>query len=726
MISFNEQLKNRHCKDDELFSDAFKEIAFAIDSRNSSISFSDSYGQLTNSMSAVLEFYRLKITDEGDENQSITERFERAFRTKGIMYRAVRLKRDFYKTTFLPMITTRRSDDKSVALIPSSLGGYHYTDEAGVRHKVDKNTFDQVNETAYVFYKPLPGRTLSIKDILVYAISILTPGDCVSLLCSFFFSALIGLLIPHITKLLFSEVIVTGKISLLYSLGFLAICVTVSSALLEVIKELFTNRINTKVSSCIESATMMRLLSLPVSFFKEYNSGDLNARLLQLSRLASSIFSLLISAGTTIVFSVIYIIQIFAFSRELSKIVLLILLLQIFLSVWTMSLEKKQSLSRLESLGKENSLSFTILSGIEKIRLSGAEKRMFALWGNSFAKRLRTHYHPPLLLSILPALSVATSAFGTVFLYKEAVKYGVSVADYYAFNSAFSMISSAFIMLGSTLKGSAGLGAILDNVAPIFKAKPECDESKELPDTLKGNLELSHVTFSYEDSQIPIINDFSLKIESGQYVAIVGKSGCGKSTLIRLMLGFEKPNNGAVYYDGHNASTVDMRFVRRQIGLVMQDSCLLHESILDNITLSNPRLTEEDAWHAAKLANIDEDIKNMPMQMQTIIGEGSSGISGGQKQRLLIARAVVGNPNLLIFDEATSALDNIAQQQVSHMLDNLNCTRIVVAHRLSTIRLCDRILVMDKGKIVEDGTYDELIKADGLFSKLVANQQLNA
>ena len=726
MISFDEQLKNRHCNDEELFADAFREIAFAVDSKNSSFSFSDSYGQLTNSMSAVLEFYRLKISDEGDENQSITERFERAFRTAGIMYRVVKLKRDFYKTTFLPMIAIRRSDNHSIALIPSSFGGYHYTDETGVKHKVDKNTFDQFEDAAYVFYKPLPNRSLSIKDVLLYAVNILTPGDSISLLCSFLFSALIGLLIPHITKLLFSEVIVTGKVSLLYSLGVLAVCVTISSALLEVIKELLTNRVNTKISSCIESATMMRLLSLPVSFFKEYNSGDLNARLLQLSRLTSSIFSLLISAGMTIIFSIIYIIQMFAFSAKLSKIAIVVIILQTFLSIWTMNKEKKQSALRLEAMEKENSLSFTILSAIEKIRLSGAEKRMFALWGNTFAKRLRTYYHPPVLLSILPALSLAASAFGTVFLYREAFTSGVSVADYYAFNSAFSMVSSAFIMLGYTLKGSAGLGAVLNNVSPIFKTEPENNEKKTLPDKLTGNIELSHLSFSYEDSQLPVIDDFSLKIESGQYVAIVGKSGCGKSTLIRLILGFEKPDNGAVYFDGHNSSTIDMRFVRRQIGLVMQDSCLLHESILDNIILSNPRLTEEEAWQAAKMANIDEDIQKMPMQMQTIIGEGSSGISGGQKQRLLIARAVAGNPSLLIFDEATSALDNIAQQQVSEMLDNLKCTRIVVAHRLSTIRLCDRIIVMDKGKIVEDGTYDELIKNNGLFNKLVANQQLDS
>lgn len=223
----------------------------------------------------------------------------------------------------------------------------------------------------------------------------------------------------------------------------------------------------------------------------------------------------------------------------------------------------------------------------------------------------------------------------------------------------------------------------------------------------------------------PVIDDLTLKIRPGQYVAIVGRTGCGKSTLMRLMLGFETPQKGAIYYDGQDMQTLELKSLRRSIGAVMQDGKLFQGDIFSNITISAPWLTMDDAWEAAEMAGIADDIRRMPMGMHTLISEGSGGISGGQRQRLMIARAVAAKPRILMFDEATSALDNLTQKQVSESLDCLKCTRIVIAHRLSTIRRCDRILVLDRGRIVEDGSYGELIAAGGLFAALVERQRLD-
>ena len=233
------------------------------------------------------------------------------------------------------------------------------------------------------------------------------------------------------------------------------------------------------------------------------------------------------------------------------------------------------------------------------------------------------------------------------------------------------------------------------------------------------------MTFRYAEGQPNVIDDLSLQIKSGQYVAIVGTTGCGKSTLMRLLLGFEIPQKGAVYYDGKDLNTLDVKSLRRKIGTVIQDGALFSGDIYSNIVVTAPQLTIDEAWKAAELAGIDEDIRNMPMEMHTMISEGSGGISGGQRQRLMIARAVAPNPKVLMFDEATSALDNITQKKISESLDALRCTRIVIAHRLSTIRHCDRILVLDHGKIIEDGTYDELISANGFFAELVARQRID-
>ena len=258
-----------------------------------------------------------------------------------------------------------------------------------------------------------------------------------------------------------------------------------------------------------------------------------------------------------------------------------------------------------------------------------------------------------------------------------------------------------------------------------METEPEASESKEVVTRISGGIELNNITFRYSESMPPVIDNLSLKIRPGQYVAIVGATGCGKSTLMRIMLGFERPQKGAVFYDGKNLSSLDLKSLRQKIGVVMQDGKLFQGDIYSNIVISAPQLTLDDAWEAARMAGMAEDISAMPMGMFTLVSEGQGGISGGQRQRLMIARAIAPRPRILMFDEATSALDNITQRQVTESLDGLKCTRIVIAHRLSTIRTCDRIIVLDKGRIAEDGSYEELIAKQGIFAELVARQRLD-
>ena len=238
-------------------------------------------------------------------------------------------------------------------------------------------------------------------------------------------------------------------------------------------------------------------------------------------------------------------------------------------------------------------------------------------------------------------------------------------------------------------------------------------------------LEVKNLSAKVKDSDINILNKLSLKIKPGEYVALVGKTGCGKSTLMRLLLGFEKPEKGAIFYDDKDIDKIDLKSLRRKIGTVMQSGGLFQGDIFSNLAIAAPNLTLDEAWEAAEIAGIADDIRRMPMGMQTFISEGQGGISGGQKQRIMIARAVAPKPKILIFDEATSALDNVTQKHISEALDKLKCTRIVIAHRLSTIEHCDRILVLEGGKITEEGTYDELIKQDGMFAELVKRQRLD-
>ena len=287
------------------------------------------------------------------------------------------------------------------------------------------------------------------------------------------------------------------------------------------------------------------------------------------------------------------------------------------------------------------------------------------------------------------------------------------------------MVSGAFTAMAGMAMTAAQIRPVLDMAKPILESVPEISEDKHMVEKLSGGIELNSVSFRYNDNMPNIVDDLSLKIRPGQYVAIVGKTGCGKSTLVRLLLGFEKPQKGAIYYDGRDMQTLDPKSLRQNIGTVIQNGKLLQGSIFDNISISKPDLTLDEAWEAAELAGIAQDIREMPMGMQTVISEGAGGISGGQKQRLMIARAVAPKPKILILDEATSALDNITQKKIADSLDSLKCTRIVIAHRLSTIRHCDRIIVLDGGKIVEDGTYEQLIENGGFFAELVERQRVD-
>ncbi|MBR0075305.1 MAG: ATP-binding cassette domain-containing protein [Synergistaceae bacterium] len=418
---------------------------------------------------------------------------------------------------------------------------------------------------------------------------------------------------------------------------------------------------------------------------------------------------------------------------------LIIIISMILITAVTIVLQTRLSKKVMELSAKESGMSISLISGIQKIRLAGAEKRAFAKWADIFSKQVKLTYNLPMFLTLNGGavisnsinnrnnktfLTTAVLLFGNILLYYIAVKNEIKPNDYFAFNIGFGLIMGSFNYLVSVSLQISQIPPMLSMLEPILTTAPELSEGKKVLSKISGKLELDNVCFRYGENTPDIINNLSLKILPGEYVAIVGKTGCGKSTLMRLLLGFEKPQKGAIYYDGEDLKTIELKSLRRMIGVVTQDGGLFQGDIYSNIVISSPQLTLNDAWEAAELAGIAEDIRAMPMGMNTLISEGSGGISGGQKQRLMIARAVAPKPKILMFDEATSALDNITQKIVSESLDSLKCTRIVIAHRLSTIRNCDRILVLDNGKIVEEGNYDELISKHGVFSSLVERQKI--
>lgn len=722
---FDEQIKQRKQNDQDVFTDAFINIAGAVMGSRVSAALNDERQQTKNAFDEILRFYHINTKDIPDNITDRNEQLEYLLRPHGITRRTVTLSKGWYKDAIGAMLGIRKSDGMVVALIPTGFSGYSYRDmETGKYVKINGKNQELFEEEAIAFYKPLPLKEIGISDLMRYILGTLSPADFVMTGASALAVTLIGMLSPKLNNLLFSRVIEDGSTQILLAITVFMICVTLSSLLINGVKSLIIARINTKMSISVQAAVMSRLMSLPTGFFKNYSSGELSARVQSSNSLCEMLVSAALTTGLTSVFSLVYISQIFVYAPALVMPSLIITLATVVFTVVSAFVQMKVSKKKMELSSKESGMSYALISGVQKIKLSGAEMRAFARWGNLYAEEARLAYNPPMFLKINSVISSAISLAGTLMMYWVAVSSGVSVAEYYAFNTAYGMISGAFISFAGIALTVAQIKPIMDMVKPILEAVPEISEEKQMITRLSGSIELDNVSFRYNENMPLVIDDLSLKIRPGQYVAIVGATGCGKSTLLRLMLGFESPQKGAVYVDGKDIEVVDLKSLRRNIGVVMQNGKLFTGDIFSNITISAPWLTMDEAWHAAELSGIAEDIRRMPMGMHTMISEGSGGISGGQRQRLMIARAIAPKPRVLMFDEATSALDNITQKTVSESLDSLKCTRIVIAHRLSTIKQCDRILVLDKGKIIEDGTYDELIQRGGFFAELVARQRV--
>ena len=288
--------------------------------------------------------------------------------------------------------------------------------------------------------------------------------------------------------------------------------------------------------------------------------------------------------------------------------------------------------------------------------------------------------------------------------------------------TAFSAFSAAMLNLVTTALQTISAIPAFERMKPILETLPEKQEEAAMPGDLTGEIEVSHVSFAYGEDAPLVLKDISFRIQPGEYIGIVGASGCGKSTLLKLLLGFEAPQAGRVYYDGRDIDSIDKRELRKRFGVVLQHGGLITGSIYDNITITTPSATLEQVEQAVRDAGLEKDIANMPMGLHTVLSEGDGSISGGQRQRILIARAIVGKPKILFFDEATSALDNATQAAVCESLEQLHVTRVAIAHRLSTIMHCDRILVMDAGEIVEEGNYEQLMAQKGLFYRLASRQ----
>lgn len=719
------QIADRRAADEQLLEDSFAQIAGVILDRQSAERISDRRIATEHVIDEILKYYHEKNVKPDERIKDPDDQLDQCLKKSGLMRREILLEDGWYRDSYGPVLAYTRKEGIPAALLPDLLGGYTWVDEHGARQKVSKNWKEIFREEAYCFYRPLPMRAIGIPDLLVYLKRCISLQDILLMVITALICTMSGLLIPEITRILTGPVLASGKVNVLGGAAVFLICAAVSTQLLGIAQRLASNRIEIKTSLGVQAAMMMRILSLPASFFRQYSPGEMKSRAMSVSSLCALLMGMVMSTTLSSLTSLLYVAQIFRFAAALVIPSVLIVLVNVCISAVSTFVQAGLDKKRMELSSKESGMSYAMITGIQKIRMAGAEKRMFARWLNLFSQGAQLSYNPPAFIKLNSVIFMAVSLCSNIILYFLAVQNHLSPSTYFAFMAAYGALSGAFSALSSIALSAAQIRPILEMAEPFLKAEPEVSPEREYVSDISGRIDLEHVSFRYDHDSKMILNDISLHVKPGDYIAIVGRTGCGKSTLVRLLLGFEKPESGAVFYDGRDLSALDLSSLRRRIGTVMQNGELFSGDIFSNIAIASSHLSLEEAWQAAETAGIADDIRKMPMGMSTYVSEGTGGFSGGQKQRLMIARAIASKPKLLIFDEATSALDNITQKKVTDALDAMGCTRIVIGHRLSTIRHCSRILVMDQGKIIEDGTYEELIAKNGAFAELVERQRLD-
>ena len=722
---FDEQIRQSKQNDRDLFEDSIFRIASVVMGKRPETTGGERIATKA-AIDEILKYFHFKPAVIPDSVEDADEQLEYCLRPYGIMRRRIALKKGWHKDCYGPLLAFNKESGVPMALLPRASSGYSFYDwESGRKKKVDGKTAELVGEDAIAFYRPLPQKKLGPLDLLRFMQQSVSRMDNAFLIGMTLLTILVGMLLPVISRFMTGYVLENGETTVFLGAAVFLLCSLIAGALLSAVKNLGVTRLKIRTSVPMEAAVMARLINLPANFFRDYSAGELSSKFQAVGHLCTHLIDYFFTVRLTASLSLLYIIQIILYTPVLTVPALIVFVLLGLIRLITMVLQTRVNRRVIESTAKNTGLTYSLINGVQKIKLSGAEKRAFAQWGESYAELLHSKYNIPAFLKLNKAITTAVSLLGVIMFYQLAVKANMAPSAYIAFNAAYGAVIAALTALADSVVSVAQIRPILETIDPILKTQPEASSQREMVTSLSGNIELSNVYFRYKENMPYVVNGMNLRIKAGEYVGIVGTTGCGKSTLMRLLLGFETPEKGAIYYDRKELAKLDLRSLRRRIGAVTQDGTLFQGDIYSNIAISAPQLSVTDAWEAAEIAGIAEDIRAMPMQMHTVIAEGQGGISGGQKQRLMIARAIAPKPKILMFDEATSALDNKTQKQISDALDKMNCTRIVIAHRLSTIKNCDRILMLDKGQIVESGTYEELIARNGLFADLVARQQLD-
>lgn len=666
-----------------------------------------------------------------EDLRRVIDPLEAIARASRVRMRRVALTDKWWKKDSGPIFTYTRDDDHPVALLPVSDNRYEIFDPlAQTRTPVDDKSAAKLIPNGYTFYRPFPEKKFQILDLLQFALRGHVK-ELIFIMAAGVITTLLGMITPQATAVLIDNAIPDANRQLLVQIALGLFAATLGQTMFELTEAFAIIRLETYAESSTQAAVWDRLLNLKASFFREYSIGDLKSRVSSISQIHHKLSSTVLKSIFSSFFSFLNLGLLFYYSPILALLACIVAIVNVAITVIYGILTVRKVRPLLELEGEIFGLMVQLINGVTKIRVSGAETRAFAYWSKQYTQQLRLMLSTQsiedivtFINKVLPPITNAILFWAAVSLLEQSQQQGqggLSTGVFLAFNAAFGSFIGGVTSLSTTVVDVLQVLPLWKRAQPILKAIPELDSSKTDPGRLSGRLRVDHVIFRYRNDGPITLDDVSIRAEPGEYIALVGPSGSGKSTLFRLLLGFDFPESGTVYYDGQDLAGLDVNAVRRQLGVVMQNSRMMAGSIFDNIA-SGALISMEEAWDAARASGFAEDVEAMPMGMHTVVSEGGSNLSGGQRQRLLIARALSLKPRILLFDEATSALDNKTQEIVSQSLERLQVTRIAIAHRLSTIRNADRIYVLQDGRVVQQGSFDQLATQQGLFAQLIARQ----
>jgi NHLM bacteriocin system ABC transporter ATP-binding protein len=714
---------------------ALREIASVLDEsggKNGAGALDDDLGDQTFSVCKLIgEASGFRVVAPPDLRR-LKQRLPAIAKASRFRFRSVALRDNWWETDHGPLLAYREQGLAPVAILKDKATNYELVDtETNQRVPIDAAVASTLCPFAVSLYTPFPEHKLGAWDLLKFGIRE-SKLDMWTILGMGILLGLLGMVTPYFSGQIFDSIIPAADRVQLFQFAVGLLAAAFGTFAFELVRAISVLRMAGKMDYLVQAGVWDRLLSLPSNFFRDYAAGDLADRALGVDQIRQAVSQAGTQAIVGSISAVIMIVFLFSYNTQMAFVAIGLVLLSVIFPTVLNLLQVKHQRKLFYIRGSISGLVLQLINGVNKLRVSGAEDRAFREWARKFSDQKRIAFKAGKLANaahvfnqIFPVLCSAI-IFGTYAWFRDlAARNGgtfkMSTGEFIAFNTTFTLILSSFLSLAAASLELMIIVPLFERLVPIIEAPPEIDEAKAHPGELTGEIEVSHLTFRYSADGPPILRDVSLHIRPGEFVALVGGSGSGKSTLLRLLLGFEKPESGAILYDNQDLYSLDLREVRQQTGVVLQSSKLMPTDIYRNI-IGSHQLSLNDAWEAARMSGLDRDIKNMPMGMNTVVSEGGGTFSGGQRQRLMVARALVNKPRIIFFDEATSALDNETQRTVTDSLDAMQSTRIVIAHRLSTIINADRIFVLMNGEMVQSGSYAELMNQPGPFAELAKRQ----